>query len=73
MLIESFRQKDESKNAYEIAVDVAKRSGLLKTLFEDKSPEGLSKYENITEFLNSVQEFVEDDENESEKTLPMFL
>jgi len=73
MLIDSFRSKDNSKNAYEIAVDVAKRSGLLKTLFEDKSPEGLSKYENITEFLNSVQEFVEDDENEAEKTLPMFL
>ena len=73
MLIDSFRSKDNSKNAYEIAVDVAKRSGMLKTLFDDKSPEGLSKYENITEFLNSVQEFVEDDENESEKTLPMFL
>lgn len=73
MLIESFRPKETDKNAYEIAVDVAKRTGLLKALFEDKSPEGVSKYENITEFLNSVQEFVEDDENESEKTLPMFL
>lgn len=73
MLIDSFRPQNEPKNAYDIAVDVAKRSGLLKTVFEDKSPEGVSKYENITEFLNSVQEFVEDDENESEKTLPMFL
>jgi DNA helicase II / ATP-dependent DNA helicase PcrA len=73
MLIESFRPKGTDKNAYDIALDVAKRTGLLKTLFEDKSPEGVSKYENITEFLNSVQEFTEDDENESEKTLPFFL
>jgi DNA helicase-2/ATP-dependent DNA helicase PcrA len=73
ILIDSFRTKDPNKNAYDIAVDVAKRAGLLKTLFEDKSPEGVSKYEHLTEFLNSVQEFTEDDENESEKTLPFFL
>ena len=73
ILMDSFKQPDETKNAYEVAVDVAKRTGMLKTLYDDKSVEGISRYENITEFLNSVQEFTEDDESESEKTLPMFL
>lgn len=73
MLIQSFNPSNEKKNAYDIAVDVAKRTGILKTLYDDKSVEGISRYENITEFLNSVQEFTEDDESEYEKTLPMFL
>jgi DNA helicase-2/ATP-dependent DNA helicase PcrA len=35
--------------------------------------EGVSRYENITELLNGIQEFVEDDESEKEKNLATFL
>lgn len=73
MMIEGFRGQLTTKNAFELATDVAKHSGLLKALYEDKSIEGISRYENITELLNSIQEFVEDDESEDEKTLPIFL
>jgi DNA helicase II / ATP-dependent DNA helicase PcrA len=73
MLIESFRGQLDFKNAYDVATDVAKQTGLLKALYEDKSVEGISRYENITELLNSIQEFTEDDEDEVDKTLPNFL
>lgn len=73
IMISSFQAMLKNKNAYEIAEYVAKQSTLLKTLYEDKTVEGVSKYENIVELLNSIKEFTEDDTNESEKTLAAFL
>jgi DNA helicase-2/ATP-dependent DNA helicase PcrA len=73
MMIQSFMTMTESANAYELATHVAKQTGLMRTLFEDKSVEGISRYENITELLNGIQEFVEDDESEKEKNLANFL
>ncbi len=73
MMIQSFMTMTESANAYELATHVAKQTGLMRTLFEDKSVEGISRYENITELLNGIQEFVEDDESEKEKILANFL
>lgn len=73
MMISSFQAMMKSKNAYEIAEYVAKQSTLLKTLYEDKTVEGVSKYENLVELLNSIKEFTEDDTNESEKSLAAFL
>ncbi|MFM6983317.1 MAG: ATP-dependent helicase [Chitinophagaceae bacterium] len=73
MMIGSFQTMLKAKNAYEIAEYVAKQSTLLKTLYEDKTVEGVSKYENIVELLNGIKEFTEDDTNENEKTLSVFL
>ncbi len=73
MMIGSFQTMLKNKNAYEIAEYVAKQSTLLKTLYEDKTVEGVSKYENIVELLNGIKEFTEDDTNENEKTLSVFL
>jgi DNA helicase-2/ATP-dependent DNA helicase PcrA len=33
----------------------------------------MSRYENLMELLNGIQEFTEDDQSDSEKTLPVFL
>lgn len=73
LMIQSFRTMLETHNAYDLAMHVAKQTGILKTLFDDKSIEGVSRYENITELLNGIQEFVEDDESEKEKKLAIFL
>ena len=71
-LIKSFMLLIESKNAYDVAAHVAKHSGLLKDLYEDKTVEGLSRYENVQELLNAVKEFVDNPENE-DKSLATFL
>jgi DNA helicase-2/ATP-dependent DNA helicase PcrA len=71
-MIKRFQIDIQNKDAYEAAADVAKSSGLLRELFEDKTVEGLSRYENVQELLNAVKEFVDDTENE-DKSLGAFL
>ena len=73
MMIQSFIMMNESTNAYDLSTHIAKQTGLMRSLFEDKSVEGISRYENITELLNGIQEFVEDDESDKDKTLANFL
>ena len=71
-LIKSFRLTAEKKDAYETASLVAKNSGILKELYEDKTVEGLSRYENIQELLNAIKEFTDDPERE-DKSISAFL
>jgi len=73
MMMKSFMAMTETHNAFDMAAHVAKQTTLLKTLYDDKTVEGISRYENVTELLNGIQEFTEDDESEKEKTLSNFL
>ena len=72
-MINSFIKLTNQQNAYEIAMHVARTTNLLKILNEDKTIEGINKYENIAELLNGLKEFVEDDTNESEKDLGSYM
>ncbi|AXE20080.1 ATP-dependent DNA helicase [Runella rosea] len=73
ILIKSFKLLiEEGKDAYTVAAHVAKTSGILKELYEDKTVEGLSRYENVQELLNAIKEFVDNVENE-DKTISSFL
>lgn len=62
----------QGKDAYTIANHIAKASGILKELYDDKTVEGLARYQNIQELLNAIKEFVDDPENE-DKSLSSFL
>jgi DNA helicase-2/ATP-dependent DNA helicase PcrA len=73
MMMKSFMAMLGTHNAYELAMHIAKQTTLLRVLYEDKTVEGISKYENLTELLNAIQEFTEDDESEKEKHLANFL
>ncbi|MFH2094597.1 MAG: 3'-5' exonuclease, partial [Bacteroidota bacterium] len=46
-----------AENAWDFAMHVASTSGILKELYNEKTPEGLSRYENIQEILNSIRDF----------------
>ena len=70
--IKRFAIETQNKDAYEAAAEIAKSSGLLKELYEDKTVEGLSRYENVQELLNAIKEYVEDPEKE-DKSLGAFL
>jgi DNA helicase-2/ATP-dependent DNA helicase PcrA len=70
--IKRFGVEIQSKDAYEAAAEIAKASGLLKELYEDKTVEGLSRYENVQELLNAIKEYVDDPEKE-DKSLSAFL
>jgi DNA helicase II / ATP-dependent DNA helicase PcrA len=71
-MIKRFSLEVERKDAYDAAFEIAKGSGLLRELYEDKTVEGLSRYENVQELLNAIKEFVDDPERQ-EKTLGAFL
>ncbi len=70
--IQRFAVEIQNKDAYEAAAEIAKSSGLLKELYEDKTVEGLSRYENVQELLNAIKEYVDDPEKE-DKRLGAFL
>ena len=70
--IKRFKLELESKDAFEAATQIAKTSGILKELYDDKTVEGLNRYENVQELLNAIKEFVEDPEKE-DKRLNAFL
>lgn len=59
-MIKSFQVLLKAEDVYEVAMRVAVTSGLLKTLKEDDTPEGISRVENIQELLNSLQGFVDE-------------
>lgn len=61
-LIQSFQALEKKMNAYDLAMHVAKHSGLYGMLYSDKTVEGVSRYQNLEELLNAVKEFTENDE-----------
>ena len=71
-MIKRFTIEVGRKDAFEAATVIARESGILKELYEDKTIEGLSRYENVQELLNAIKEFVDNPENE-DKSLGAFL
>jgi DNA helicase-2/ATP-dependent DNA helicase PcrA len=63
-MIKSFGVLVKSENAFEVANHIAKQTGLLKDLYDDKSIEGLSRYENIQELLNGIKDYTENETTE---------
>jgi DNA helicase-2/ATP-dependent DNA helicase PcrA len=76
-MIKSFASMLTKKNAYEVAFHVGKQTNLVKELFNDKSTEGIQRYENIQELLNSIKEWTESPDNEEgelvDKSLASYL
>ena len=64
-MIRSFEIFNNNNDAYVSASHIASTSGLLEDLYNDKSIEGISRFENIQELLNSIKEFVDNPENSS--------
>ncbi|MBN1925861.1 MAG: exodeoxyribonuclease V subunit gamma [Prolixibacteraceae bacterium] len=56
-LINQFKKQLIDSSAYEIALLAARQTGIIEELYKDKTPENLSKYENVQELLNAIQDF----------------
>jgi len=69
-MIQSFRADLEKVEAFTLAETIAKSTGLLRELYADKTPEGLSRFENIQELLNGIKEFTESDRPEFDGEKP---
>ncbi len=58
-MIRRFMADMDRMAADELALEIAKHSGLVSELYRDKTPEGVARYDNIQELLNGVQAFAE--------------
>ena len=76
-MIRYFQSMLTEKNAYDVAVQVGKHTNIVKELFNDKTTEGLQRYENVQELLNSIKEWTEspanDDGEMGDKSLGSYL
>ncbi|MBL0234037.1 MAG: UvrD-helicase domain-containing protein [Chitinophagaceae bacterium] len=77
LMIKSFKSMLGKQNAYDVAFHVGKHTNLVRELFNDKSTEGVQRYENIQELLNSIKEWTESPDNEDgevvDKSLAAYL
>ena len=59
IMIKSFSAMLKTSSAFDLGQYIAVHSGILRDLYVDKSPEGVSRHENIQELLNGLKEFTE--------------
>ncbi len=59
-LVDSFSDRSFTMEAFEMAQRIATETGILSELYQDKSPENISRYENTQELLNAIQQFTID-------------
>lgn len=58
-MIQSFQLLNTQTDAFSVAEQVARKTGLLLEYKKDGTPEGIAKMENIEEMLNGIKDFVE--------------
>jgi len=57
-LLNNLAANNSIQNAYESGRGLIQQTGLLTELYNDRTPEGLSRVQNIEELINSLHEFV---------------
>lgn len=56
-LIETFVKDAMEKNAYEIGAEIVRQSGIMNEISQDRTPENLSRQENLEELVNGMHDF----------------
>ena len=74
-LIDELRYEADKKNTPELAETIIKRSGIWGEISSDRTPENISRQENIEELLNGVREFcaLREEAGEEQTSLSDFL
>jgi len=68
-LIDTFITKQSSLNAYDLATLIIKQSGIAHDAYQDMTPEGMSRQENLQELLGGIHEFCETRREEGEENI----
>jgi len=63
-MMRQFQSSVFTVDAYESAYSIAMGSGTIRDLKEDKSFEGIARFQNIEELMNSIKEFTEGQKKE---------
>ena len=65
--IEEYKIKSKELDAHQLGKDILEQSGLKNEFYSSDSPENVSRQQNIEEFVNALQDFVE---NKKEEGMP---
>jgi DNA helicase II / ATP-dependent DNA helicase PcrA len=65
-IINTLRLNSDTMDAFSKAKEIAMGSGIMRELKEGKSPEEVSRFENLEELLNAIKEFTESAETNGE-------
>lgn len=57
-LIDNFICEAAEKDAYEVGGLVVRQSGIMNEIYQDRTPENMSRQENIEELINGMHDFV---------------
>ena len=68
VMILNLQALNQRANVFEVAEQVAKKTGLLQEFKKDGTPEGIAKMENIEEMLNGMKDFVIEQEDVADST-----
>ncbi|ATA83247.1 ATP-dependent helicase [Capnocytophaga sputigena] len=68
VMIFNLQALNQRANVFEVAEQVAKKTGLLQEFKKDGTPEGIAKMENIEEMLNGMKDFVIGQEDVADST-----
>lgn len=73
-MIRSFQIEAQSKNAFEVADLVIKKTRLIRDIESEGTPEAISRVENVQELMNGIKDFIEQQkEKEEDASLAFFL
>lgn len=77
-MVEGWRQRLDKTDAYALAKDIYRQSGLQELLKSDNTVEGISRLENAQAVLDAISEFVDNGaimalENPDDRTLAAYL
>ena len=56
-LIELFIKDAHEKDAYQVGSAIVRQSGIMNDIYQDRTPENLSRQENIEELVNGMHDF----------------
>jgi DNA helicase-2/ATP-dependent DNA helicase PcrA len=70
-LIEEFASQLYELSAYELANLVVRKSGIANDAYQDQTPEGMSRQENLQELLGGIHEFCETRREEGNENIKL--
>ncbi len=72
-MIRGFMGKLHEMEAFDLAYTIANQSGVMTDLKSERTPEAISRYENIEELLNGIKDYTDNRESEEDLNLATYL
>jgi DNA helicase-2/ATP-dependent DNA helicase PcrA len=72
-MMKEFMSKLGAMEAFDLAYTIVNQAKIMIELKAEKTPEAVSRYENLEELLNGIKDFTDNKESEEELTLATYL